>query len=170
MRSNFIFSVCLSYFPDDKHFILDYREEYGSLTRTLGVLNNALVSAAGSTPFCNELLRAYTCNYVYPGCSNETGLPQGICTEECQRYVLSNVCRWQFNSLVQSTRNIGSAFTRQCHNTLFLLQEYGIDGDDFDPFDCINITGERVVIKLDLSISMPITNQTLAYNIHRSNQ
>ena len=149
MENNFIFDVCLSYFPANKLFLFDYREEYGSLVGRLTTLNNALESAAGAGPFCTKLLRAYTCNYVYPGCNNETGLPQGICTEECQRYVLTDVCRRQFNSLVQNTRNIGSAFTRQCDNTLFLLQEYGIDADDFDHLDCINITGERVVIKRD---------------------
>ena len=142
VESNFIFDVCLSYFPPNKQFLFHYREEYQSLTRTLTQLNNALEAAARVTPFCTRLIRAYTCNYVYPGCSNETGLPQGICTEECQRYVLTNVCRQQFISLERNTQNIGSAFTRQCDNTLFLLQEYGITTDDFDRRDCINITGE----------------------------
>ena len=141
MENNFIFDPCLGYFPADKQYIYAYRDEYESLIGNLTELNNALGSGASATPFCNELLRAYTCNYVYPGCSNETGLPQGICTEECQRYVLTDVCGRQFNTLVQTTQDIGSAFTRQCDNTLYLLQEYGIDSNDFDHLNCINITG-----------------------------
>ena len=147
MENNFVFDVCLSYFPADKLFLYDYREEYGSLVGRLATLNNVLESGAAAAPFCTRLLRAYTCNYVYPGCNNKTGLPQGICTEECQRYILTNVCRLQFVRLEQSTQDIGSSFTRQCDNTLFLLQEYGIGADDFDRLDCINITGERVVIR-----------------------
>ena len=149
MESNFIFDICLNSFPPNKLFLFDYREEYGSLIGNLTVLNNALDSAPNVTPFCAKLLRAYTCNYVYPGCNNETGLPQGICRRECQRYVLTDVCRRQFNTLVRNTQNIGSTFTRQCDNTLFLLQEYGIGADDFDPLDCTNITGERVVIEIN---------------------
>jgi hypothetical protein len=146
MERNFIFDVCLTFFPANKLFLFDYREEYQSLIGNLIQLNNALEATASIAPFCTRLLRAYTCNYVYPGCNNETGLPQGICTAECQRYVLTNVCRQQFIRLERNTQNTGTTFTRQCQNTLFLLQEYGIGANDFDRSDCTNITGERAMI------------------------
>ena len=90
-----------------------------------------------------DLIRDYTCNYVYPGCSNETGLPQGICREECQRYVLTNECKGEFNTLEQVTTTIGRlTFQRQCDDTLLLLQDYGIDTENVTRSDCTNITGK----------------------------
>ena len=91
-----------------------------------------------------DLIRAYTCNYVYPGCSNETGLPLGICTEECQRYVLTSVCIEEFGTLETVTSATGKlAFRRQCDDTLLLLRGYGIDTENISHSDCINITGNK---------------------------
>ena len=92
-----------------------------------------------------DLARAYTCNYMYPGCNIETGLPQGICKEECKKYVLNSVCYGEFNTLEDVTRSVGRfRFTRQCENTLLLLQDTGIDTEGIDYEDCINITGEML--------------------------
>ena len=110
----------------------------------LSILNGALIASPFATPYCIDVIRAYTCNYVYPGCNNETNLPQGICREECERYVLTDICSSEFNSLVRATESTGrSIFIRQCENTLLHLQGHDINSEDFDHCDCINITGEH---------------------------
>ena len=131
-----IFSICLDYIPA---VIFKYgtSTDYEKLKNDLFLLNQALAASAAS-PFCRDLVRSYTCNYVYPGCNEDTGMPRGICRGECERYVLTDVCRSEFETLVRATSQEGTfTFTRQCNNTLMLVQEL-----TFDPNDCINITGD----------------------------
>ena len=140
-ENSFIFDTCINYIPAEKQFIYDYGLDYAELIGDLSLLDATLRTSV-SSQFCRDLLRGYTCNYVYPGCNNETGLPQGICREECERYVLSNVCKSQFDSLAKVTAvDRMLTFTRQCNNTLLLLKEFGINSENFDHCDCINITG-----------------------------
>ena len=142
MERSLIFDLCIDYFPAEKQFIFDYGINFQTLIRDLTLLNSALSASSLASPFCMDLTRDYTCNYVYPGCSNETGLPQGICTEECQRYVLTDVCRGEFNTLETVTITSGSVtITRQCDDTLLLLKDFGINNETVNDCDCINITG-----------------------------
>ena len=141
VEQSLILDLCVDYFPAEKLFIFDYGIDFQALIGHLSILNSALKASVLSTPFCMDLARDYTCNYVYPGCSNETGLPQGICTEECQRYVLTDVCRGEFNTLVTVTEDRGPTFTKQCNDTLFLLKNFGFNSSEFSQCDCINITG-----------------------------
>ena len=144
-ESSLIFSICIDYIPSNKHFIYDYGVDFEQLKGDLGLLNAALETSPISPPFCMDLIRAYTCNYVYPGCSNETGLPQGICTEECQRYVLTDVCSGEFRTLEVVTSSTGKlAFERRCDDPLLLLRGYGIDTENIPNSDCIHITGEII--------------------------
>ena len=144
-ESSLIFSICIDYIPSNKHFIYDYGIDFEQLKGDLGLLNAALETSPISPPFCMDLIRAYTCNYVYPGCSNETGLPQGICTEECQRYVLTDVCSGEFGTLEVVTSSTGKlAFERRCDDPLLLLRGYGIDTENIPNSDCIHITGEII--------------------------
>ena len=141
-ENSLIFNTCINYIPAEKQFIYDYGLDYSKLSGDLSLLDATLRTSVASR-FCRDLLRSYTCNYVYPGCNNQTGLPQGICQEECKRYVLSDVCKVPFNSLARVTAVNGMIiFTRQCNNTLLLLQEFGINRENFDHCDCINITGK----------------------------
>ena len=140
-ENSLFFDVCNKYIPSNKHFIYDYGINYEQLKGDLGLLNAALETSPLATPYCMDLIRAYTCNYVYPGCSSETGLPQGICTEECQAYVLTDVCSGEFNTLETVTRSTGKlAFQRQCEDPLMLLREFGITENTANS-GCINITG-----------------------------
>ena len=153
MENSLIFDVCIDYISLNKHFIYDYGIDYEQLKGDLGLLNAALETSPLSSPFCMDLTRAYTCNYVYPGCSNETGLPQGICTEECQRYVLTDVCSGEFGTLETVTRTTGKlAFERQCEDTLLLLRSYGINTENISRSDCINITGKKLAEFLGISL------------------
>lgn len=144
-ESSLIFSICIDYIPSNKHFIYDYGIDFEQLKGDLGLLNAALETSPISSPFCMDLIRAYTCNYVYPGCSNETGLPQGICIEECQRYVLTDVCSGEFGTLEVVTSSTGKlAFERRCDNPFLPLRGYGIDTENISNSDCIHITGEII--------------------------
>ena len=148
IENSLLFDACIEYIPPNKHFIYDYGIDYQQLKGDLGLLNVILETSPLASPFCMDLTRAYTCNYVYPGCSNETGLPQGICMEECQRYVLSDVCTGEFGTLETVTRDTGKLlFRRQCNNTLLFLQDYGIDTENIShSADCVNITGKIIII------------------------
>jgi hypothetical protein len=144
IENSLIFDVCIDYLPPDKRFIYDYGINFELLKGDLALLNAALDTSPLASPFCMNLTRAYTCNYVYPGCSNETGLPQGICTDECQTYVLSDVCKGEFNTLESVTSTVRKlTFKRQCDDTLLLLQDYGIDTENISRSDCINIMGKK---------------------------
>lgn len=148
-NNSLLFDICIKYIPPDKHFIYDYGINYEQLKGDLGLLNAALETSPLSSSYCMDLIRAYTCNYVYPGCSNETGLPQGICTEECQRYVLTDVCTGEFGTLETVTTSTGKlAFRRQCDDPLFLLRDYGINTENISRSDCINITGKAKILIL----------------------
>ena len=147
IENSLIFDVCIDYLPPDKNFIYDYGIDFEQLKGDLGLLNAALDTSPISSPFCMDLTRAYTCNYVYPGCSNETGLPQGICTEECQRYIVSDVCGGEFGTLETVTMSTGKlSFKRQCDDTLLLLQDFGIDTENISHSDCINVMGKKVIM------------------------
>ena len=141
MKRSYIFDPCIDYFPEEKHFIYDYGVNFQTLVGDLSLLNIALTVSFSSTSYCMDVIRDYTCNYIYPGCNNETGLPQGICTEECQRYVLSDMCQGEFYTLERGINDAGRlTFTRQCNDTLLLLRDFGISSE-VDPCDCTNITG-----------------------------
>ena len=141
-ENSLIFDTCLQYIQTEKNFIYNYGINFEDLKSDLSVLD-ATLDLSTSSPYCMDLIRAYTCNYVYPGCNNATGLPQGICKEECERYVLADLCKDEFNSLVTTTESPGRpTFTRQCDNTLLFLQDFGINRSDFDACDCYNITGK----------------------------
>ena len=141
VEQSLFLDLCIDYFPAERLFIYDYGIDFQQLKSDLGLLNAALETSPLSSPFCMDLIRAYTCNYVYPGCSNETGLPQGICTEECQRYVLGDVCSGEFNTLETVTSNGILTFRRQCDNTLLLLEDFDVDTTEVNQCDCMNITG-----------------------------
>lgn len=141
MERSLILELCIDYFPAEKLFIYDYGIDFQLLKGDLGLLNAALATSPLSSPYCMDVVRDYTCNYVYPGCNNETDLPQGICTEECQTYVASNVCSGEFNTLATVTDTGRLTFRRQCDNTLLLLEDFDISTSEINQCDCINITG-----------------------------
>ena len=141
MNRSLILELCIDYFPAEKLFIYDYGIDFQQLKGDLGLLDRALGTSPLSSPYCMDVVRDYTCNYVYPGCSNETGLPQGICTEECQTYVTSSVCSGEFNTLATVTDTGRLTFRRQCDNTLLLLEDFDINTSEVNQCDCINITG-----------------------------
>ena len=150
MERSFIFDICIDYFPSEKLFIYDYGIDFQQLKSDLTVLNAALAGSPLASPYCMDLIRDYTCNYVYPGCSNETGLPQGICMEECQRYVLNDVCSGEFNTLATVTSAARLTFRRQCDNTLLLLENFDINTSEVNQCDCINITGIANNVKINI--------------------
>ena len=145
MERSLILELCIDYFPAKKLFIYDYGIDFEQLKGDLGLLNAALMTSPLSSPYCMDVVRDYTCNYVYPGCSNETGLPQGICTEECQTYVASNICGGEFNTLATVTSTGRLTFRRQCDNTLLLLEDFGVSTSEVNQCDCINITGMYLI-------------------------
>ena len=132
---------CLDYLPNDKCYIYDYGLDFDRTNFLLTLLDTSVESSTTS-PACLEVVRAYTCNYIYPRCDPTTGSYQGICTGDCIRYVLSNNCRAIFDTLEIFAGNSGEiTFTRQCNNTLINLEQY-MPGFVYDPEDCFNISGE----------------------------
>lgn len=134
-EKGYILDICNQYFPQDKCFIFNFTTQFVSLRSSLDLLNNAL-STAPATDFCKESVRAYVCNYVYPGCNPFTGLPQGTCIPECQFYLKE--CRREFNTLIhviETSEQFSIAFDQECINTV------AFTGVNNDPSDCFNITG-----------------------------
>ena len=157
-----MFDVCIKYIPNDKLFIYDYGIDFQQLKQNLVLLNAALETSTSVTSYCMDLIRAYTCNYFYPGCNNDTGLPQGICKAECERYVLNDVCKGEFRTLEQVSNSVDRlTFVRQCDNPLLLLQDYGIGGEQVDQSDCFNITGEAILKSTDGSFCLLLAVATV---------
>ena len=112
---------------------------------TLLTILDSSVESSTTTPACLEVVRAYTCNYIYPKCDPATGNYQGVCTDDCIKYVLSDNCRAIFDTLAAIAETSGEiTFTRQCNNTLINLERY-MPGFAYNPEDCFNISGERYV-------------------------
>jgi len=137
---------CLDYLPNDKCYIYDYGLDFDRTITLLTILDSSVESST-ITPACLEVVRAYTCNYIYPKCDPATGNYQGVCTDDCIKYVLSDNCRYFFNTLATIAETSGEiTFTRQCDNTLINLERY-MPGFTYNPEDCFNISGELYVHK-----------------------
>ena len=135
---------CLDYLPNEKCYIYDYGLNFDRTITLLTILDSSVESST-TTPACLEVVRAYTCNYIYPKCDPATGNYQGVCTDDCIKYVLSDNCRAIFDTLAAISETSGAiTFTRQCDNTLINLEQY-IPGFPYNPEDCFNISGELYV-------------------------
>ena len=141
-KDSIIFNICVNYISSDKLFIYDYGTDYEELKEDLQLLYDGSQSLSLANSYCMDLLRAYMCNYVYPGCSYVTGLPQGICKEECSRYVLDSGCPGfaAVEGVSNSLQRL--SFTRQCDDTLIFLRDYDINTESIGRGDCFNITGK----------------------------
>lgn len=120
-----------------------YFSDYACLNDLIDMLDVAVISTKISE-FCEQVLRAYVCNYVYPGCtmSERNDRPQGICHEDCNRYLLGESCQTEFLFLENLAENSGEfGFQRQCNNTLMFVSEAGLNVSTSEGQNCTQISG-----------------------------
>ena len=140
--------MCLDYLPANKCSIYRYTDDAAFVEIAEGL---ALLDATGletdASEFCVDTVRAYVCNYVYPGCNSMTGQPQGICQDECIRFAgPGSLCREFVDlliSLAASTRIF--TFEVMCNFTLRFLEVEGFREEFvYNPLDCWNISSKFV--------------------------
>ena len=138
---NLIHSGCSSYLPDNKCYLYNYRDDYEAFSSMLMLLNGTLETS--SVPLnCREEIRAYVCNYVYPGCNPLTGQPEGICENDCITYAVEGKCERFFADIVEiATRTGIFKFEIDCNYTLRFLQTEFHQDFVYDPSTCWNISG-----------------------------
>ena len=140
-----------------------FLSDYSCLNSVLQTLNLAFTSALVSER-CDQIIRGYFCNYVYPSCepaqTNDTIVqPWGICQDNCVTYLLGGECRTQFASLA----NIGNAFgvfrfPLQCDNTLLFLSDLGLEAPLQQQNDsCVDISGKgsKLLQVVALAVFLP---------------
>ena len=126
MATGMIFSRCNPYLSSPYTYLLP--ESYDNIKSDLETMEMALQD---STPdlICSELLVAYICNYVYIPCDGTQTRPVGICQNDCTMFLLmeDHICLTEINLLLLLSDTIGFPLTRQCDNTLYILESYGIN-------------------------------------------
>lgn len=117
---------------------------YSCLNDIVSTLDLALSSTKVSD-YCNQVLRAYFCNYAYPGCDPSNKRPIGICHKSCMKYLLGDKCENEITTLVNLALSFDDIhFVRQCNNTLMFLNDSGFVTDENSASD-VNITLNRDV-------------------------
>ena len=138
-----IYDECIKFIPEGKCDFFDYGGEYEDIAEKLELLSAVLSTSKTETDYCKEVLRSYVCNYVYPGYNTVRDTPQGVCTQECEAFVLEGTCKRGFKNFevfVQTDDRFN--FSLQCDNTLAFVDTYGFNFTD-DPSDCYNISGKN---------------------------
>lgn len=118
--------------------------EYIEIVEGLTLLDAAGMQTDASA-YCIDTIRAYVCNYVYPGCNSVTEQPQGICQDECNHFAGPNsFCRRFLDQLVSLSANTGIfTFEITCNFTLRFLEIEGFREEFvYTPSDCWNISSK----------------------------
>ena len=134
-------AACLPFLPNSH--IYDYGENFEFLKIQLNVLDAAQQSS--NTPeYCQGVLRAYVCNYAYPGCNTMNGEPRGICEEDCIT-VSTGECKTFFNNIPVIAGSAGFVFDPRCDNTLINLQTVYNQNFTYNSQDCTSVQGNLLL-------------------------
>lgn len=124
--------------------MFSFMSSYSCLNDIVSTLDLTLSSTKVSD-YCNQVLRAYFCNYAYPGCDPSNKSPIGICHKNCMKYLFGGKCEKEITTLVNFALSFeGIHFVRQCNNTLMFLNDSGFVTNENSASD-VNITLNRDV-------------------------
>ena len=144
INSSVIHPGCRDWLADSHVYL--YLEDNGCLYDILESLHLAFISTRVSA-LCNETLRGYFCNYVYPGCDPaHPHKPVGICREDCMTHLLGESCDGEVDFLV----NVAEAseefeFPKQCNNTLAFLEHAGLSVEK-DHQSCLGLSSKCTLL------------------------
>ena len=117
----------------------------------MGRLDLAFEVSAVNT-FCNEVVRGYFCNYVYPGCEPGDGdfanisIPVGVCEENCIEYFLGERCSSEFGTLsLLGEATMEFRIPLQCEDRLLFVSDQGLDDFPVNNDTCLNISSKELV-------------------------
>ena len=143
--SSLVHTGCQDFIADP--YVYMFLSDYSCLNDILQRLHVAFLTS-GVTTFCNQTVRGYFCNYVYPSCepsdvSNNVSRPLGICQEDCFTYLLGENCQAEINFLSILGESTGEfSFPLQCNNTLQFLTDLGSDLDTQEEDTCVDLSGK----------------------------
>ena len=138
INNSLFYMPCGLFIQNSKVFFFLPQENYERLLLDLRVLEITLLS---SSHYCDQVIRTYLCNYLYPNCEENGSVPIGVCQEECIKFLLTeNSCTSEIEYLISLRSAL--AVQRQCNNTLKLVEDSGVSVNVSS--NCINITGEKV--------------------------
>ena len=138
INKSLFFMPCGLFIQNSKIFLFLPQENYKRLLDDLRILEVAVLS---SSHYCDQVIRTYLCNYLYPTCEENGSVPIGVCQEECIKFLLTeNSCTSDVDFLVSLRSTL--TVQRQCNNTLKLVEDSGVSVNVSS--NCINITGEKV--------------------------
>ena len=129
---------CGLFIQNSKVYLFLQKDTYKRLPFDLRLLE----IAGSSSHYCDQFIRTYICNSLYPTCEEDGSVTiGGVCQEECIKFLLTeNSCTSVVDYLFSVTSTLIGQ--RQCNNTLKLVEDSGVSVNVSS--NCINITGEQV--------------------------
>ena len=116
-----------------------YPLNYDKVLNELDRLDQTVNNNPSVTAYCEELIRNYLCNYLYPPCDESGTSPLGICEEDCVTFAIDTRCVNQIDFLFALSVEELKYF-KHCNNTLLHIEEYGVYFSRTS--QCININGK----------------------------
>ncbi len=146
INTSLIHTGCHDFIADS--YVYMFLSDYSCLNDILERLHVAFQSSTVSE-VCNQTIRGYFCNYVYPSCepasTNGSSRPLGICQEDCLMYLLGENCKNEIAFLSNLGDSTGEfSFPLQCENTLMFLLDLGLEFDTTQEQsdDCVDLSGK----------------------------
>ena len=145
LREN-VYDVCEPFLVE-ACYLYDYGIDFQEVQLTLSLLDAVLKSSSKEyVVACQEVMRAFVCNYVYVGCNPSTSLPQGVCKQDCINYAIEGDCKNAFQRIILLAENFGEGFTfiLDCEDPLWNVKIMNPElvNITMDPNSCISLSGK----------------------------
>ena len=141
----YVYPGCHS-FMTRQCYLLNYKLDHAEENTTLNGLDKILTVTSEDvvSEECKDVIRSLTCAAVYPGCNPNTGLPQGLCEEECVEYITGECAQPIMTSIqlaAASGNEVPLSFL-QCGTPLGYVEEHDASfiNSSLDIENCINIS------------------------------
>ena len=96
---------------------------------------------------CKQILTAYGCNYLYPGCNTTNGQPQGICKEDCIFYTMIDECQGALEDLIVVASTAEIDFQTQCNDsTIYKSTDCWSISSEFTFCDCYDLSLHSCIV------------------------
>ena len=134
-------------------FFLNYTVDYTSQNFNLSLLDQLLNAATSEfiREDCKNIIRTLTCAYVYPGCNPVSGLPEGLCEDECTDYIRYSDCMESIMTAIElgldnSYEVVFPIQSLECNDPLQYVVKFDPSFTDspHDEDNCIKLSGITV--------------------------
>ena len=142
-------------------FLLNYTLDYQHQDENLEQLNTLLEVTDESviSEECKDVIRTFTCAYVYPGCNPVNGLPEGLCEDQCIDYIFNGGCSESFIYVVTlaleaDNEQVFPIRTFECDNPLqfVLTRDSSFINSSHDIDNCIKLSGKLFTLLFGIHI------------------